>query len=49
MKYIYALIILVLSSVTLSAQNWKTVSNKDTVYFQAGKHYGFPYDYDSNY
>src|ERR1700759_997502 len=49
MKYIYALIILVLCSFTLLAQNWKTVSNKDTVYFQAGKHEGFPYVYDSSY
>lgn len=37
MKHIYTILLLFISF-GLNAQDWKTVSDKDTVYFRAGKH-----------
>jgi len=45
----YLLLVLLVLPLSLPAQNWKTVSNTDTVYFRAGKHEGFPYTFDSSY
>lgn len=49
MRRLYPAILLLFVPFMLSAQNWKTVSDKDTVYFRAGKHNGFPYSFDSSY